>query len=529
MNPKMETLELSKREVPITSDHISPRTQASPLRRNWRILAPCIGISLLTIIVPLYRMFLRLEIHYAEGWDVYTAAIAAHHQPLYPAPYSWTMVNYPILSFYTVAGLAHFTHDYLFTGRMLCFISFLICCALAGGIVWKLTRAAVPSVLVVFLALGIFCADAEPYVGANDPQMFAHAFALAGLFIYVSKRKHGRGLGPAALLFVLAGCAKPNLIDFPLAVLVDLWLTSRRDALRFCLFAVLFGGFAILLNIHLGGPYFVAQMLSGRSYSFSHMIDNFSDLYLPILPLALIALLTAIRVYRDSSLRIIPLLFWFAQLPCIAFGGGAGVWLNTYFSGVWATTLLFGILLNEVHRHPLQWPRQLRSSWFPAIVFLWLFVPLTVTGQERATDPNAPVHWSPIAAIRHLRTSEQQFDEEVAFLRAQPGPALCQSLLRCYYAGKPYVYDPFNATRMIRLGKLDPEEIVDRVQRHEYGAIQFGISLTPERWERPGQNDLAAILFAPPILKAIAENYVPALTNRDAEGRPVCVIYVPKR
>ena len=49
---------------------------------------------------------------------------------------------------------------------------------------------------------------------------------------------------------------------------------------------------------------------------------------------------------------------------------------------------------------------------------------------------------------------DSRIQRDVAFLQAHPGPALCESLLRCAFAGKPYGYDPFNAKARNNLGVL---------------------------------------------------------------------------
>ena len=119
--------------------------------------------------------------------------------------------------------------------------------------------------------------------------------------------------------------------------------------------------------------------------------------------------------------------------------------------------------------------------------------------------------------IRHsfqYEGSGPEPDREVAFLRVEPGPALCESMLRCYFASKPYVYDPFNATRMVGLGKLDANVVAAALRRHQYGAIQVNGPLADQRRTE---------MFAPPILAAIRESYHSAFENQDG------AIYVPIR
>jgi hypothetical protein len=91
-------------------------------------------------------------------------------------------------------------------------------------------------------------------------------------------------------------------------------------------------------------------------------------------------------------------------------------------------------------------------------------------------------------------------------------------MLRCAYAGKPYIYDPFNATRFIGLGKLDANVIVDQIKNHSYGAIQMYNSVDYKLADPEPQ-----MSFTIPILQAINQYYRPGLENEDG------AIYLPRR
>jgi hypothetical protein len=107
---------------------------------------------------------------------------------------------------------------------------------------------------------------------------------------------------------------------------------------------------------------------------------------------------------------------------------------------------------------------------------------------------------------------QRRSDAEVSFLAAQPGPAICESLILCYYAGKPYTLDPFNSARLVRLGKLDSNEIVNQIAEKKYAAIQTQVPVT----QRPNDR------FPDDVLEAIDRDYVETLKA------PNCVIYVPR-
>ena len=81
----------------------------------------------------------------------------------------------------------------------------------------------------------------------------------------------------------------------------------------------------------------------------------------------------------------------------------------------------------------------------------------------------------------------------------------------CYDAGKPFIFDPFNATRLVRLGKLDSNEIVQRIAARGYAAFQLDNSVDLKVTDR----------FPEDVLYALDKYYYEALKGPD------CHIYLP--
>ncbi len=189
----------------------------------------------------------------------------ALHQPLYPATYAWTAVNYPALSFHLVAFLGHFTHEYLFTARVLSLLGLCLSALFAGAIVAHATRSRSAAWYTGFFLIAWFCAAADAYVGTDDPQILAQAFFMAGLFVYLRGGRRGWALDASALLFVVGGNIKHNLIEFPLAVLLDLLIAAPRSALRFAATGGLLAALSILLTRQIDGAAYVSWMLAPRS------------------------------------------------------------------------------------------------------------------------------------------------------------------------------------------------------------------------------------------------------------------------
>ena len=507
---------------------------ANPLSRAGArerlALGLVISLALVAAIHPVVRAFYRFEVNYNEGWNIYNSVAVAHHVPLYGTKYGWTTVNYPLLWFYVVAYFSGFTRDYLLAGRLLSLLSMGASCVLVGLIIKRLTGGLAAALFGGFFCLALFCTMGSAHVGANDPQLCAQAFFLVGLLVYVFCPPTLACIGAIALLFALGGNIKHNLIDFPFAIFLDLLLVSRRRAFQFVIFLGILAGLSVWANTTAGGPFFVSNLLAGRSYSEIRALLNFAATDLPIFFLLLVACVWAVKQRNIRASRLLSIFFFSSLLFGIAFGGGEGVSTNSYFDNFLALAMIVGILFHDLS------PGCLPGFRRPGLKF-WAFASLVPASLVFAIflSGNDPFWQSTLA----LPVEQARFDREVSFLASRPGPALCESLLRCYAAGKPYVYDPFNSQRLMRAGKLDSNEIVRRIAAHQYTEIQTSLSVKsyeqlraqlprtgfhPVTFSVIQLGSFAAVdeRFPENVLTAIDAYYVLSVENPD------CDIYVPR-
>lgn len=463
------------------------------------MIAACALFALATAAFPMARALLSIEVDYNEGWNVFNAATVAAHRFLYPIKAGWTPVNYPMGWFALLAGLHPWTGDYLFTGRALSLIGLAAQALLVAAIVRRLGASRQAAWIAGWLTVAVFATSADGYVGMNDPQMFAQAFFLAGLLVYVIWRQSWIGLAAAALLFVLGGSIKHNPIDFPLAVLVDLALVARLRAAWFALCGLALAAILVWLNIQFGGPHFIAQLLAPRTWSATRAIVRLGVGLGPLLLPMGLALAAAFALRKDAHQRIAAVFLVTALCVGGYFGGGAGVSINALFPALIAMVILLGLLVD-------------RYATLPAIMVGWLVIPWLILpgiGHDFAAET-----WEPVSRYRAALRQQDRVAEEVALLRSVPGPVLCESLLDCYWADKPYLLDPFNATRLIGFGLLDGAWLVDEIKEQRFGAVQLAESPATrpdtERWP-------------PEVLAEVERSYQPALANEDG------VIYLPKR
>ncbi len=472
---------------------------------DWAVLASLVILSCLMFALPMIRAFYRVEVNYNEGWNAYNAQAVADHLPLYLPKYSWTTVNYPMISFYMIGFLSRVLGDPMVIGRMISLISFLSLSVLVALIIKKLTGNWKPAIFGASFCVALFCADAQFYIGMNDPQMFAHLFFLIGLFLYVSGAPSNVRIFAITALFVWGGNIKQNLIALPIALFVDLLIVSRGKAARYVLFGVLLLTASLVIDLHVGGPYFFSKLLTPRVYSLRSarlsFLNNYEALQIPLI----ISLAWSLSQLRNNRFRSIALYFLISLFVGMAFGGGAGVSVNAYFDNFLGMSIIMGLVLNSVWESqvPLM---QKGSAW------RWAPPLLIIVGVVFAFCDsylfNVPEN------LHSLPAQNRVFLGDASFLAAQPGPAICESLLLCYYSGKPYVFDPFNSTSLVRFKKLDGQEIVRKIAAKRFGAIQTSLPVT--EFPRPYSR------FPDDVLDAIDRYYKIAWRSSNA------VIYVPR-
>jgi len=468
----------------------------------WITLAVLCAFSLATLVYPVARAFYRLPINYNEGWNVYNTQVAMQHLPLYYPKYGWTTVNYPFLSFYLVGYVSHIIGDYLLTGRLLSLVALLVSCVLVGLIVKKLTDAWGPAIFAGAFCLGLFCSQVSNYVAMDDPQILAHPFFLCGLWLYLAAPPSTMRIAGITSLFTLGGNIKQNLLPAPISVLLDLFMTSSSKAIRFMLFGVFFLALSIVVNMWVGGQFFISHLLTSRAFAFVKLRYMFSLFYSSLGQPLLISAFWSIWQLGNRQGRVISFYFFSSLLIGLAFGGGAGVSENTFFDNAFAMSIIMGACLDLLWKAPItsfgkggRWRFLVPVLLYSTVVFTYL-----------------PWGGDVRRILSELPARERQYTTEVSFLAGKPGPAICETLMLCYDAGKPYILDPFNSTRLVQLGKLDSHEIVKQIAEKKYGAIQIETPATHKPSKR----------FTDDVLDAIDRYYVEALKGPD------CYIYFPR-
>ena len=399
---------------------------------------------------------MRVPLDPNEGWNAYHATAAITGRALYPGADAYLVNNYPPLSFYVVGMLSRVTGDAIVAGRSVSLAAFLFAAIGIGQAArrmgCRLIEAATASLLfAAWLLVG------SDYVGMDDPQLLGHAIEIGALLLVLRGRVSDIA---AAFLFVVALFVKHNLVAMPFAVAFWLALEDRARALRFAAAgaAFLIVGL-ILFRIAFGSSLF-SHLASARLYMWGLLAQNVRAwLVWGAIPIAIVATLAALHRH-DRFVAFCALYAALAFALGVAFAGGAGVDVNVFFDAAIALSLGAGLALNRFAPRGPGWTPCVASALVLALGF-----GLYQASNESWSDPD---FWSHPMADEAAQTRD-----DIAFLRARRGPALCESLSLCYWAGKEPEVDTFNVGQELATGARPDDDLIRSIEAHRYSGMAF--------------------------------------------------------
>lgn len=406
---------------------------------------------------PALIMFRRIPLNYNEGWNAYFAVRAMGGAgPLYPPASSLVFDNYPPLSFYLVGGFGRFVvGDMIVAGRMVALAGLLAAGLLLGRIVGRAAglRAGLATALLVVLYAATFFRD---YVAMDDPQWLGQALMLAGLGVLLRapQRIATVDVVLAALLMVAGGLVKENLVALPLAVTVWLFAQERRRVASVWL-GVAAAGLAagIALTVAAYGPRALLDVFAHpRLYQAAGVMKSAGRM-LPLLPMALVAAPSLIRDRRQGVAGLAVLLLPIAVVTGLVQSAGEGVADNALFESLIATCFAFGLACSDP-----QMPNVRAALAAAAILPILLVMPRRL-----------PHAWRDLV---HPSAREAAFRPVIQQIAASHGPALCETLALCYWAGKPFTLDLFNLTQRVLIGGPDPT-LAALVGARAFGIVEY--------------------------------------------------------
>jgi hypothetical protein len=244
----------------------------------------------------------------------------------------------------------------------------------------------------------------------------------------------------AGAAFALSLFVKHNLLALPLAAILWLWRRDGKAAVRLAAAGVGTALVELGLFRFIYGVTLWSVVASPRLVSLANVMTAISHLWWAALPLAVLA------PVRDPR-RTFCLGYAAAALVLgVAFSAGDGVDVNAFFDLGLACALALGLAAET-------------SSARAALCALPLPLFLALN-----------FHDSNFFFTREFRA---QSARDIAFLKSHPGPALCDQLSLCLWAGKGAQLDVFNIGEQIKTGARDASGVMRMIEAQHFAVLQL--------------------------------------------------------
>lgn len=424
-----------------------------------RLPGPVFNLLALILLVCLFvgRLWLLpslVSLDHNEGWNAFQAQAAVGSGQLYPAPDALNANNYPPLSFYIVGTIGERFGDMVVAGRVIALLSM----GFVGFAIHRLVRLLVPGDrfapwIGVAVFAGFNATVFRAYVGMDDPQWLGHAFVVAGLLVLLWKRPEPQlplsVAACSALLMMLGVLVKHNLVATPAAAGVWLLVNDRRALKLWVVLGAVAAAMVLLLDRFVFHGNMLADIfMHDRAYSLRHMLITgaVALLYLPF-----IAVIRDLFGQRLRDPRIALLLYGIALAVPVGVieSCGEGVDVNAHFEALILVSIAFPVALS------------LRGRRLSRMVVL---APVLLTAT-----------WAGVANAREIVGREAAITHSKAIITriaATQGPAACETLALCYWAGKDFEVDFFANRQRLTAGR-GHRKLNDALNAHDFAVIQL--------------------------------------------------------
>jgi hypothetical protein len=493
------------RAMTVEEPAATPQTR-SPAAPWWIGFGFLAILAIVLVWLPISRINAHYEINYNEGWNVYPQQAAATGVKLYgqgPVREYW---NYPPVAFHVVGLLGRMSGNYNIAGRWVCFLSFLALVALTSLTVQRLTgswRSAAFSALFVVIFIGGLKSER---IAMNDPHQLGMAIIAFGFYAYVRSADSPLWLRISAAAFVIGLFTKHSLLAFPIAVAIQLLITSKKRLIEWIATGAATAVLLLVLTFVVDGSHFFEHLALPREYSYAFFLSNTVWYLLMFQTAILLALAWCFRTKLREPESVLVWAYAAATTLGFWFSAGGGADLNHLFDSLVAIAMIGGVAL------PYAVFISERVRYSPALLTVLIVLPFSL-GVLTMLPPRVQ---EDLQTSHTIPQQEQDSSAAVQFLKARPGPALCEQMVICFEAGKPEEYDAYEIDQFLRTGKVSESEVLKLLDSRHFTAIQLLMDsshpIAPV--ERPG--------FSQAFMTHLLNGYKPALQTSSS------AIMVPK-
>ena len=393
---------------------------------------------------------------YNEGWNAFHAASLFSGENLY-FPLSATVTNnYPPLSFVIIAGMMHFIPDAVFAGRIVATLSFVSVAIAIGSISYLLSHDIIAAFTGSLLFFANIVVNHYYNVGSDDPQMLAHALILLGLYLCIRFLRTRKSCILAALLMCLGLFTKHSVIALPATLAIWFFLYDREAFLWFTGCSALIAMAGLFGSWLTFGSDFITGVIAPRRFIPAVGYRSFLQWLSPMTPLLMLSVLPPLVAGRNLwSTFFVMYVVISVIVGCIE-APGSGVGPNAIYDVLIACALATSYVIGR-----LSAARSYRIQRFR----FWIICSCLLSAVFNSNLADAKdVIFGMTSWIRVQRTEEVRMQKVVAMLASAPGPALCETPILCYWAGKRFEIDPFNFMEGVAAGIKNEDTVLERLR-----------------------------------------------------------------
>ena len=450
-----------------------------------------------------------------EGFELYDAILYSRGELPYRdnALYPFYASNYPPLFHLLIVPLLPLFGPRLIAGRLVSFMATLI----TTGVIAVVVRRKVGGRFIPLLSGLAFIASnyvyqIGPLCRLHMTMVMFETLAIAFIAEFEHPRYGRRNLILGLLLLLCAGYTKQMAVFTVMAALSYVFLRDVKKALGAGIaLAAVAGAIFWLLNAATDGQWWVNIIQANvNEFDYRQTVFLFKQWFrLHALFVLLAVGFLAYELFWDR-LSAYSLWFFFS-LGLGVLSGKWGAGFGYFTTAVAAACLTSGLALGRLHNARLL-RRELLALLIPLLYLLQAPRMLHLPTSGPVFGPLAQVlgvadvlvegdctvfryHDSMgYTQLGHLLTPEDYAagEEILNYVRTADGPAFSEEAMFSLLAGKPVVTNPTQLLNLYNNGLLDTGEIIERINRQEFGVVIF-----------------RAQFYPPPVLEAIGQNYRP--------------------
>jgi hypothetical protein len=461
-----------------------------------------------------------------EGFELYDAILYSQGEWPYRdnAAYPFYASNYPPLFHLLLVPLLPIFGSRLIAGRLLSFAATLV----TSGVISAVVRRKVGGWFIPLISgLGFLASNYVYQIGPlcrmHMTMVMFETLAIAFIAEFEHPQHSRRNLILGLLMLLCAGYTKQTAVFTVVAGLFYVFLRDVKKAiLAGATLALVAGAIFGLLNVATSGQWWINIIQANvNEFDYRQTIFLFGQWFrLHTLFVLLAAGYLVYELFWDR-LSAYSLWFFFA-LGVGALSGKWGAGFGYFNTAVAAACLTSGLALGRLQQ--MSFGREIggRDTQYAVRPLLSVLVPLLYllqTSRMLHLPTSGPL-FGPLAQalgvdgaliegdcatfqyhdamgytqLGHSLTEDDYTagEEILGYVRTADGPVFSEEAMFSLLAGEPVVTNPTQLLNLYNNGLLDTTEIVECINRQEFGLVIF-----------------RAQFYPPPVLEAIGQNYQP--------------------